>query len=141
MAEKKPIKVILQDDTGSKTMNAGSTGGSTQAQSTGSDQAKANKKSSEIVAAGTFIAMRTVSYATSNVGKWTGSRRNQTIVNNTQRVMGYGMALVTNVWMGLAVIGVDAATSIGNYMFEQSIENKRSQQAQLRIGGTGGYRR
>lgn len=138
-AEQKPIEVIIKDDTGTTSESVGASSG--QATSNGSEQAKANKKSSEMSAAATFVAMRTVSYATSNVGKWTGSRRNQTIINNTQKVMGYGVALATNVWMGLAVIATDAAFTIGDYMFEQNIERKRVQQAQIRQGGTGGYRR
>lgn len=135
-----PIKVVIKDEVGEKSVSVGASGNST-GTSTGTQQAKDNKRSSEVSAAATFVAMRTVSYATSNVGKWTGSRQNQTIVNNTQKVAGYGMALATNVWLGIAVIATDAAFTIGNFMYERSIEEKRSNQAKLRLGDTGGYRR
>ena len=138
MAE--PIKIVITDDTGTQRIDANN-GVSQKTDGLATKQSKENKKQSNVAAAGTFIAMRSVNYATANVGKYTGSKKRQTQINNATRLAGYGMALATNVWMGLAVIGVDAMTSIMDYNYERNIDQKRSQMALAKNGDLGGFRR
>ena len=141
MAE--PIKVVIKDETGQQEVSVGT--GSTQSElnknTIKNTQVKSNQRSTEIAAAGTFIAMQTANYVTSNIGKWSGRQQTQTTINNAKRVAGYGMALAANVWLGLAVIAVDGATSIADYMYDRKWEQIRSNQAKARNGDLGGYRR
>ena len=142
MAE--PIKVVIKDETGQQEVSVG-TGSATQSElnknTIKNTQVKSNQRSTEIAAAGTFIAMQTANYVTSNIGKWSGRQQTQTTINNAKRVAGYGMALAANVWLGLAVIAVDGATSIADYMYDRKWEQIRSNQAKARNGDLGGYRR
>ena len=138
-----PIEVIIRDDTGVENISAGSTasGGTETKGSVDNRQAKANTKNSQFAAAGTYIAMQTFNYVTSNVGKYTGNMNNQTQINNAKRLVGYGMALGSNWALGLAVIAMDGATSIANYMYDRKFDVIRSEQAKRRTGDLGGYRR
>ena len=141
MAE--PIKVVIKDETGQQEVSVGT--GNAQSElnknTIKNTQVKSNQRSTEIAAAGTFIAMQTANYVTSNIGKWSGRQQTQTTINNAKRVAGYGMALAANVWLGLAVIAVDGATTIADYMYDRKWEQIRSNQAKARNGDLGGYRR
>ena len=140
MAE--PIKVIISDETGQQEVSVGTGSAEKQVQTTiKNKQVKANERNTQIAAAGVFVAMQSANYVTSNIGKWTGRQSIQTSINNAKKVVGYGAALAANVWMGLAVIAVDGATTIADYMYDRKWEQIRSSQAKARNGDLGGYRR
>ena len=104
-------------------------------------QAKTNKQKSNAAVVSKMIAFRSVSYATSNVGKWTGNKNNQATVNAIKTGIGYATAFAINPLLGAVAVGLDAATYAIDYAYERKWENIRVQQAQARIGGKGGYRR
>lgn len=138
MAE--PIRVIIKDETGSKeqVLENNLSGNQT---SLNTEQAIQNKRTSALVSVGVFVAARSVSYASSNIGKWTGSRQAQTRINNITKGVGYAATLSANFWMGAAVIATDAAFNFADYLWERRAEEKRSYQAKARNGDLGGYRR
>lgn len=135
-----PIKIIIKDETGTEQVQQ-SVNTDKNVSSLANEQTKANNRKSNLAAAGVYVAMGTANYVTSNIGKWSGDQRIQANIDNAKRLAGYGMALATNVYLGLAVIGVDAATSVANYMYDRQWENIRSSQAKARNGDLGGYRR
>lgn len=141
MAKNTPIVVTIKDDTGIESMNAGSSGATGKGEGVQNQQTKSNQKNSQLSAAGTYIAMQTFNYITSNIGKYTGNASYQTQVNNAKRLVGYSMALASNWALGLAVIAMDGATSIANYMYDRKFDQIRSEQAKRRNGDLGGYRR
>ena len=137
------IKIQITDDTGVQTISAN---GGVASSSNGENkplnpQAKANNKKSNASVVAKMMAMRSVSYATSNIGKWTGNSRNQETVNNMKTAVGYGVAFATNPFLGLAVVSMDAITTIVDYSYERKWEKIQANQKQLRTGGKGGYRR
>ncbi len=136
-----PIKVIVQDDTG--TEQVGGTGGSNtgQTDSLPNQQAQKNKEKSIGQTVGTLIAMRTISYASSNVGKWLGNSRYQNIVDASQKAVGYGIAFAANVYVGLATVAIDGLTTVGNVAYDNWKNEMVARNQQLKIGGKGGYRR
>ena len=138
MAE--PITVIVKDQTGTTTTQVGNT--SNQSPNTPlNQQAKTNKQKSNAAVVSKMIAFRSVNYATSNVGKWTGNKNNQATVNAIKTGIGYATAFAINPLLGAVAVGLDAATYAIDYAYERKWENIRVQQAQARIGGKGGYRR
>lgn len=98
-----------------------------------------SKTTAQILAVTT--AKRSISYLTSNVGKWTGNTKNQTLVNNVSKIAGYGMAFAVNPLLGAATIAMDGITNAIDTWWEQKWDNIRSEQARARSGGKGGYRR
>ena len=87
------------------------------------------------------VAKRSVSYITSNIGKWSGNSRNQTMVNNVSKLAGYGMAFAANPYLGAVVVAMDGITTTLDYAYENKWNQIQTQQAQIRTGGKGGYRR
>ena len=137
MAE--PITVIVKDQTGTTTTQVGNS--SNQSSSTPlNQQAKNNKQKSNAAVVSKMIALRSVNYATSNVGKWTGNKNNQAMVNTIKQGIGYATASINPI-LGAVAVGLDAATYAIDYAYERKWEAIRVQQAQARIGGKGGYRR
>lgn len=138
MAE--PIVVTVKDETGVTTKQTGQTSKADPNKAT-NPQAKANKKASTTSVVATMIAMRSINYATSNVGKWTGNKNNQALVNSIKTGISYGVAFAVNPILGAVTVGLDAATYALDYAYERKWEQIRVQQAQARTGGKGGYRR
>ena len=138
MAE--PITVIVKDQTGTTTTQVGNT--SNQSPNTPlNQQAKTNKQKSNAAVVSKMIALRSINYTTSNIGKWTGNKNNQAVVNTIKQGIGYATAFAINPLLGAIAVGLDAATYAIDYAYERKWENIRVQQAQARIGGKGGYRR
>ena len=139
--ENKPIEIIVRDERGEERVQGG--GGS----NTGADktlnntQSKPNNSKSTASMVATMVAMRTVSYATSNIGKWTGNSRNQAAVDSITKATGYAVAFASNIYVGLATVGVDFMTEIANVVYDNYWLNAQAKQAQARTGGKGGYRR
>ena len=136
-----PIEVTIRDETGVESVSVGTANKTESNQSLQNSQTKANEKSNMISAAGTYVAMATMNYVTSNVGKYTGNQRLQNNINNAKRVAGHGLGLAANLWMGLAIIAVDGTTTIADYMWERKWDTIRAEQKQARNGDLGGFRR
>lgn len=139
--ENKPIEIIVRDERGEERVQGG--GGS----NTGADktlnnaQSKPNNSKSTASMVATMVAMRSISYATSNVGKWTGNSQNQAAVDFITRATGYAVAFASNVYVGIATVALDSATYAIDYTMELYWNKKQEAQAQARSGGKGGYRR
>lgn len=138
MAE--PIKVLLTDDTGTATITTGNVAQNNPNKPI-NESAKANKKSAMAQTVAHLVGMRAISYTTSNVSKWTGSQRNQNIINGAKQAIGYGIAFSVNPILGAVSVGLDGVTTVADYMFENKWNNIKAEQAQARAGGKGGYRR
>lgn len=136
-----PIKIIIEDETGTEQVQGGGGANVKQPDSMPNEQASNNKTNSMLVAAGAMVAMRSVSYATSNVGKWTGNSRNQQIVNDVQKGLTYGMAFAANVYVGIATVAFDVGSTAINSAFDRYWQEKASEQARAKFGGKGGYRK
>jgi len=138
MAE--PIKVLLTDDTGTATITTGNVAQNNPNKPI-NESAKANKKASMLSTVSHLVAMRAVSYTTSNIGKWTGNTRAQNVINGAKTAVGYGIAFAVNPLLGAVTVGLDGVTTVLDYAYENKWQNIRSAQAQARAGGKGGYRR
>ena len=136
-----PIVVKITDQTGTKTTQVGNSSNSANSNLALNSQAKENKSKSNAAVVSKMIALRSVNYATSNIGKWTGNKNNQAIVNTVKTGIGYATAFAINPILGAVAVGLDAATYAIDYAYERKWETIRVQQAQARIGGKGGYRR
>lgn len=142
MAENTPIVVTVKDETGTTSVNAGNvSGGGSSNNKPLNQQAKTNSSKSMAGVVGTMIAMRSINYVTSNVGKWTGSTRNQQVVNNVKQLIGYGVAFAVNPILGAVTVALDGVTNALDYAYERKWEKIRVEQAQVKTGGKGGYRR
>lgn len=139
MAE--PIQVKITDDTGTSTIKVGTGNNASNSNKPLNPQSKSNQAATTMNVIATMTAKRTISYVTSNVGKWTGNSRNQNIVNNVSRAVSYGMAMAVNPYLGMAVVALDGLTYAFDYMYENKWNQIREQQALIRTGGKGGYRR
>ena len=108
---------------------------------TNTKEAKTNKKQSALVSVAMMVGNRSLSYVTSNVGKWTGNSRNQQAVADVQRVTGYAAAFAANWVLGVATVASDVGFTALDYAWERKQQQYAESQAQARTGGKGGYRR
>lgn len=136
-----PIKIIIEDQSGTEKVQGGGGANVKQPDSMPNEQASNNKTNSMLVAAGAMVAMRSVSYATSNIGKWTGNSRNQQVVNDVQKGLSYAMAFAANVYVGIATVAFDVGSTAINSAFDRYWQEKASEQARAKFGGKGGYRK
>ena len=80
------------------------------------------------------IGQSAVSFATSNVQRWTGSAVKQNQVNNAMKAIGYAGAIATNPILGTTALMVDVATSLYNYNYELNLQNKENNEMARRLG-------
>lgn len=90
------------------------------------------RSSAQIVAV--TAAKRTASYLISNVGKYSGSTRLQTTINNVMKVGGYAVAFAVNPALGAITVAADAITTAVDNWWEDKWNNARSNQAKARAG-------
>ena len=90
------------------------------------------RSSAQIVAVTSI--KKTASYLISNIGKYSGNSRNQTIANNITKVAGYAVAFAANPALGAATMAFDAITYGIDLSYEQKMERLRSSQAKARAG-------
>jgi hypothetical protein len=136
------IKVKITDDLGTTTISTNASGVSGNSTNKPlNPSAKENQKKSTANVVAKTLAMRSISYASSNVGKYTGNSRNQAVVNNIRTGMGYAVAFATNPILGIAVMSMDGITTALDYAYENKWNQIKANQMQIRIGGKGGYRR
>jgi hypothetical protein len=138
MAE--PIQVKITDDTGTSTISAGNVSQNNPNKPI-NQSARENKKASVLTTASHMVLMRSINYTTSNVGKWTGSNRLQNQINTTKQLIGYGVAFAVNPILGAVTVAMDGFTNVIDYAYEDKWNRIKSEQAQARSGGKGGYRR
>ena len=136
------VKVEITDDTGKTTIQSQKpTTAKSKVDTATNDAAKDNAKRSNASVIAKMVAARSVSYATSNVGKWTGNSRNQNLVNNIKTGVTYGESTLTNPVLGLTTMALDFTTTLFDYAYENTMDRYRVEQYNARVGGKGGYRK
>ena len=126
------------DNTGNE--NLGSNGNQTPNQeSTDKNQNTSMKKTAGQMVA-LSVAKRSASYLVSNVGKYSGNSKNQTMVNNVSKLVGYGVAFAANPYLGAAVVVMDGITSLVDMIWDKRWEKATADQAKARAGEGVGYR-
>lgn len=93
-----------------------------------------NKKGVQGMAIASMIASRTLSYTTSNIGKWTGNSRNQETVNNIMQVGGIAAAAYVNPYLALAVAAIQVGTTAIDAAWTNKQETLKSNVRKLRAG-------
>lgn len=133
------IKVTITDETGgSSSVSSSSTKPvSSTVNANGkvkSKEVKQNDDNSKDLAVATMIAQQTFNYMTSNVGKWTGSTRIQTGVNNALQIVSIGAMFKISPAVAVANIGVNLATTAMNTAYEQRWDAYSKEYARKRAG-------
>lgn len=75
-----------------------------------------------------------VSFITSNIERRTGSSLKQNNVSSAMKVMGYGVAMASNPYLGGAMIAVDMFTTTYDYIIEKVWENVEANEYARRLG-------
>lgn len=136
------VKVIVKDERGQTTSETTTNKAPNTAQQAGAkadpknNSAKENKKSSQGLAVASMVASRSFSYATSNVGKWTGNSRNQDTMNMIQQGVGIGAAAYINPWLAVAMVAIQIGTTAIDAAFTNGQETLKSNVRKLRAGYT-----
>ncbi len=130
---------ILDETSGSKDNNVGASESLTsqaqmRKQSPPSSEAANNIRKTKAIGVAAMIGSRSLSYVSSNVGKWTGNSRHQTTVNNIQQIVGIGAMAVVSWPVALATVGINMATTAIDTGVEQKWDKRQSQQSLARAG-------
>ena len=134
------IYVKVLDETSGTNDNNSGTGESLTAQnqmrkqSPPSSETANNIRKTKAIAVAAMIGSRSLSYISSNIGKWTGNSRKQTSVNNIQQIVGLGAMAVVSWPVALATTGINLATTAIDTSHEQKWDKKQSQQNMARAG-------
>ena len=133
------IKVLITDETGGTSSVSSSSAKpvSSTINSNGKVKSKEVKQSddnSKGLAVATMIAQQTFNYMTSNIGKWTGSTRLQTGVNNAMQVFSIGAMAYVSPAIAIANIGLNIATTAMDTAYEQQWDSYSKEYARKRVG-------
>lgn len=135
------IKVTITDERGNIESVSGSTSTSaptnntlTKQGSINSKQVKENQIFSKSMAVASMVASQSFNYITSNIGKWTGSSRTQTQVNNMQQLASLGAMAFISPAVAVATVGISLATTSIDTAYEQKWDRYAKEQAQKRAG-------
>ena len=133
------IKVLITDETGSSTSVSSSSTKpvSSTVNANGKVKSKEVKQSddnSKGLAVATMIAQQTFNYMTSNIGKWTGSTRLQTGVNNAMQVFSIGAMAYVSPVIAVANVGINLATTAIDTAYEQQWDSYSKEYARKRVG-------
>jgi hypothetical protein len=133
------IKVTITDETGgSSSVSSSSTKPvSSTVNANGKVKSKEVKQSddnSKSLAVATMIAQQTFNYMTSNIGKWTGSTRLQTGVNNAMQVFSIGAMAYVSPVIAVANVGINIATTAMDTAYEQQWDSYSKEYARKRVG-------
>ena len=133
------IKVLITDETGGSSSVSSSSAKpvSSTINSNGKVKSKEVKKSddnSKGLAVATMIAQQTFNYMTSNIGKWTGSTRKQTAINNTMQLVSIGAMAYVSPVVAVANVGINLATTAMDTAYEQKWDAYSKEYARKRAG-------
>lgn len=134
------VKVLITDDRGN-----GESVSSVSAQpvnttinkkngSVNSKEVKDKKEKSKAMAVATMIGSQAFSYMTSNVGKWTGSTKSQTQINNALELVSIGAMAYASMPIALAYIGINLAKTAIDTGYEQRWDTYSKEEARKRAG-------
>lgn len=136
------IKVVITDERGSSDNISNTNSSTTPVSSTintsngsiKSQEVKQNQLSSKALASASIIASQAFNYVTSNIGKWTGSTRNQTAVNNMQQLVNTGAMFFVNPMMAVVNVGMNIATTAMDTAFEQKWDANQKEYNRAKVG-------
>lgn len=133
------LKVVITDEaTGSEVVELGSTAVSPKKAvsnvSPKTNEVRQNRASQKAISIAAMIGQQSFSYITSNVGKWTGNQRNQTVVNNIVQLGSLAAMTYVSPGLALATIGMSLATTAADTAYEQKWDRINSEQALARVG-------
>ncbi len=150
------VRVIIKDELGqseqiqkqvsSSTLAPKSQQGNSADVAINTAQAKSNQANVKNVAVAAMLAKQTISYATSNVGKWTGDSHQQQVVNNMTDIASLAALAVVNPYVAIATTAFKIGTTAIDQAFEDKYNRIASQRALARqgfnsVGEAIGYRR
>ena len=132
------IKVLITDETGGSTSvsSSSTTPVSSTVNANGKVKSKEVKQSddnSKGLAVASMVASQTFNYMTSNVGKWTGSTRLQTGVNNAMQVFSIGAMAYISPAIAIANVGINLATTAIDTAYEQRWDSYSKEYARKRV--------
>lgn len=102
--------------------------------SVNSKEVKDKKEKSKAMAVATMIGSQAFSYMTSNVGKWTGSTKSQTQINNALELVSIGAMAYASMPIALAYIGINLAKTAIDTGYEQRWDAYSKEEARKRAG-------
>jgi hypothetical protein len=131
------IKILITDDRGNVESVSSNNSTSTINKSNGkieNDSVKKNDKKSRNLAVASMVAKQSFNYMTNNIGKWTGSTRNQTSIDNAMQVFSIGALAYINPVLAIANVGVNIATTAVNAVYDQKWDRIQKEYNKVRIG-------
>lgn len=135
------IKVVISDERGS--VETTTTGTSTNATAPSTSGSSIEKKESQKSAKGMVIASTLVNQAinltTSNIGKWTGSTRNQQSINNVMQVGTIATMSIVSPALALATFVANASITAINTSYEQKWDTRQQQYNRAKVGELKGF--
>lgn len=99
-----------------------------------SKEVKDKKEKSKAMAVATMIGSQAFSYMTSNVGKWTGSTKSQTQINNALELVSIGAMAYASTPIALAYVGINLAKTAIDTGYEQRWDAYSKEEARKRAG-------
>lgn len=93
-----------------------------------------SKKQMKGLATASMIASGAFNYATSNVGKYTGSSHNQNLVDNIQQGIQLGAMAIVNPYLAIGAVAVQGITYALDENFRRKQESVELGQARARAG-------
>ena len=102
--------------------------------SVNSKEVKDKKEKSKAMAVATMIGSQAFSYMTSNVGKWTGSTKSQTQINNALELVSIGAMAYASMPIALAYVGINLAKTAIDTGYEQRWDAYSKEEARKRAG-------
>lgn len=138
------LNVIITDETSSERVRldgaSSSPHAAVSAVSPKTNEAKQSKASHKSIAIAAMLGQQSFSYITSNVGKWTGSQRSQTTINNITQLGSLAAMAYVSPGLALATIGMSLATTAIDTAFEQKWDARRSANERAKFGSLKGMR-
>lgn len=134
------IKVTITDETGSSSNVSSSSAKpvsttiNTKNGSINSKEVKENQAFSKSLAVASMVASQSFNYMTSNVGKWTGSTRKQTQINNAMQLVSIGAMAYVSPAIAIANVGINLATTAMDTAYEQEWDKYAKDYARKRAG-------
>lgn len=135
------IKILVTDETKTND-NLGTTTPQQASQdlSKPTDEGVANASKSKATMAAMMVGQQTLSYMTSNIGKWTGSKHTQTQINNASELIGLGIAFYVNPFVGAAMTAIKVGTTMADNFYEDRWEKISSDVKKKKAGELTGKR-
>lgn len=95
---------------------------------------KEAKKSSKSLAVAAMVGSQALNYTTSNIGKWTGSQKTQTAINNVMQLGTLGMMAYVNPVLAITTAVSNIAITALNTSYEQKWDARQKEYNRIKVG-------